>query len=113
MSRRYLVKAAVLSGVLLVLVVRLWLVLLNVLCVLRKSWINFKKIANLPGISVGSQKVLSEKSKVKFYFSTVRSRVIPILKRVEVVIIHLRLPDCMDGANNMFFIILRNLKKLV
>jgi DNA-binding MarR family transcriptional regulator len=38
----------------------------------------------LPGGSVGSQKVLSEKSKVKFYFSTVRSRVIPILKRVEV-----------------------------
>jgi len=34
--------------------------------------------------SVESQKVLSEKSKVKFYFSTVRSRVIPILKRIEV-----------------------------
>jgi hypothetical protein len=31
-----------------------------------------------------SQKVLSGKSKVKFYFSTVRSRVIPILNRVEV-----------------------------
>ena len=38
----------------------------------------------MPGGSAGSQKVLSEKSKVKFYFSTVRSRVIPILKRVEV-----------------------------
>jgi DNA-binding MarR family transcriptional regulator len=38
----------------------------------------------LPGRSVGSKKVLSPKSKVKFYFSTVRSRVIPILKRVEV-----------------------------
>jgi hypothetical protein len=38
----------------------------------------------LPGGSGGSQKVLSEKSKVKFYFSTVRSRVIPILNRVEV-----------------------------
>lgn len=34
--------------------------------------------------SVGSKKVLSPKSKVKFYFSTVRSRVIPILKRIEV-----------------------------
>jgi len=33
---------------------------------------------------VGSKKVLREKSKVKFYFSTVRSKVIPILKRVEV-----------------------------
>ena len=33
---------------------------------------------------VGSQKVLCQKSKVKFYFRTVRSRVIPILKRVEV-----------------------------
>ena len=32
----------------------------------------------------GSQKVLRSKSKVKFYFSTVRSRVIPILKRIEV-----------------------------
>ena len=32
----------------------------------------------------GSQKVLRSKSKVKFYFRTVRSRVIPILKRVEV-----------------------------
>ena len=38
----------------------------------------------MSGGSGGSQKVLSEKSKVKFYFSTVRSRVIPILKRVEV-----------------------------
>ena len=38
----------------------------------------------MPSGSGGSQKVLSEKSKVKFYFSTVRSRVIPILKRVEV-----------------------------
>jgi len=38
----------------------------------------------LPSGSVGSQKVLSQKSKVKFYFSTVRSRVIPILKRIEV-----------------------------
>ena len=34
--------------------------------------------------SSGSQKVLFQKSKVKFYFSTVRSRVIPILKRIEV-----------------------------
>ena len=34
--------------------------------------------------SSGSQKVLSQKSKVKFYFSSVRSRVIPILRRVEV-----------------------------
>jgi len=32
----------------------------------------------------GSQKVSHSKSKVKFYFSTVRSKVIPILKRVEV-----------------------------
>ena len=32
----------------------------------------------------GSQKVLRSKSKVKFYFRTVRSRVIPILKRIEV-----------------------------
>lgn len=31
-----------------------------------------------------SKKVLSPKSKVKFYFSTVRNRVIPILKRIEV-----------------------------
>ena len=38
----------------------------------------------MPGRSVGSQKVLPQKSKVKFYFSTVRSRVIPILKRIEV-----------------------------
>jgi DNA-binding MarR family transcriptional regulator len=38
----------------------------------------------LPSCSVGSQKVLFQKSKVKFYFSTVRSRVIPILKRIEV-----------------------------
>ena len=38
----------------------------------------------MPGRDIESQKVLSEKSKVKFYFSTVRSRVIPILKRVEV-----------------------------
>jgi DNA-binding MarR family transcriptional regulator len=38
----------------------------------------------LPGSPVGSQKVLRQKSKVKFYFRTVRSRVIPILKRVEV-----------------------------
>jgi DNA-binding MarR family transcriptional regulator len=38
----------------------------------------------LPGGPVGSQKVLRQKSKVKFYFRTVRSRVIPILKRVEV-----------------------------
>jgi DNA-binding MarR family transcriptional regulator len=38
----------------------------------------------LPSGSDGSQKVLSQKSKVKFYFSTVRSRVIPILKRIEV-----------------------------
>jgi DNA-binding MarR family transcriptional regulator len=38
----------------------------------------------LPDGSDGSQKVLLQKSKVKFYFSTVRSRVIPILKRVEV-----------------------------
>jgi DNA-binding MarR family transcriptional regulator len=38
----------------------------------------------LPSSSVGSQKVLRQKSKVKFYFSIVRSRVIPILKRVEV-----------------------------
>jgi DNA-binding MarR family transcriptional regulator len=34
-------------------------------------------------VSGGSQKVLFDKSKVKFYFSTVRSRVIPILKRIE------------------------------
>jgi len=33
---------------------------------------------------VRSQKVMRSKSKVKFYFRTVRSRVIPILKRVEV-----------------------------
>jgi DNA-binding MarR family transcriptional regulator len=38
----------------------------------------------LSGGSFGSQKVLSQKSKVKFYFSSVRSRVIPILKRIEV-----------------------------
>jgi len=38
----------------------------------------------LPSGSVGSQKVLLQKSKVKFYVSTVRSRVIPILKRIEV-----------------------------
>jgi predicted transcriptional regulator len=38
----------------------------------------------LPGSPVRSQKVLPQKSKVKFYFRTVRSRVIPILKRVEV-----------------------------
>jgi DNA-binding MarR family transcriptional regulator len=38
----------------------------------------------LPRESGGSQKVLLQKSKVKFYFSTVRSRVVPILKRVEV-----------------------------
>ena len=38
----------------------------------------------MPGSSVGSQKVLRSKSKVKFYFRTVRSRVIPILKRIEV-----------------------------
>jgi hypothetical protein len=38
----------------------------------------------LPSGSGGSQKVLSQNSKVKFYFSTVRSRVIPILKRIEV-----------------------------
>jgi len=38
----------------------------------------------LSGGSFGSQKVLSEKSKVKFYFSSVRSKVIPILKRIEV-----------------------------
>ena len=38
----------------------------------------------MPGGSVGSQKVSLQKSKVKFYFSTVRSRVIPILKRIEV-----------------------------
>ena len=38
----------------------------------------------MPSGSVGSQKVLLQKSKVKFYFSTVRSRVIPILKRIEV-----------------------------
>jgi len=38
----------------------------------------------LPSSKVGSQKVLSQKSKVKFYFSTVRSKVIPILKRIEV-----------------------------
>jgi len=31
-----------------------------------------------------SQKVFSSKSKVKFYFRTVRTRVIPILKRIEV-----------------------------
>ena len=36
------------------------------------------------GVSGGSKDVLRSKSKVKFYFSTVRSRVIPILKRVEV-----------------------------
>jgi len=38
----------------------------------------------LSGNSVRSKKVSQSKSKVKFYFSTVRSRVIPILKRVEV-----------------------------
>jgi len=38
----------------------------------------------LSGSKVGSQKVLPQKSKVKFYFRTVRSRVIPILKRIEV-----------------------------
>jgi DNA-binding MarR family transcriptional regulator len=38
----------------------------------------------LPNKPVGSQKVLPSKSKVKFYFRTVRSRVIPILKRIEV-----------------------------
>jgi len=38
----------------------------------------------LPSSPVRSQKVLRQKSKVKFYFRTVRSRVIPILKRVEV-----------------------------
>ena len=38
----------------------------------------------MPSNSVGSQKVLTQKSKVKFYFSTVRSKVIPILKRIEV-----------------------------
>ena len=38
----------------------------------------------MSGSKVGSQKVLPQKSKVKFYFSTVRSRVIPILKRIEV-----------------------------
>ena len=32
----------------------------------------------------GSQKVLCRKSKVKFYFCTIRSRVIPIMKRIEV-----------------------------
>jgi len=38
----------------------------------------------LPSSGSGRQKVLLQKSKVKFYFSTVRSRVIPILKRIEV-----------------------------
>jgi len=38
----------------------------------------------LSGGSDESQKNLSEKSKVKFYFSTIRSRVIPILKRNEI-----------------------------
>ena len=38
----------------------------------------------MPSSESGSQKVLLQKSKVKFYFSTVRSRVIPILKRIEV-----------------------------
>jgi predicted transcriptional regulator len=38
----------------------------------------------LPDNPIRSQKVLRSKSKVKFYFRTVRSRVIPILKRVEV-----------------------------
>ena len=33
---------------------------------------------------LSGKKVFSEKSKVKFYFSTVRTRVIPILRRVEV-----------------------------
>jgi DNA-binding MarR family transcriptional regulator len=32
----------------------------------------------------GSQKLLREKSKVKFYFSSIRTRVIPIMKRIEV-----------------------------
>ena len=38
----------------------------------------------MPSSESGNQKVLLQKSKVKFYFSTVRSRVIPILKRIEV-----------------------------
>ena len=44
----------------------------------------FERNLDLPSSGSGSQKVLLQKSKVKFYFSTVRSRVIPILKRIEV-----------------------------
>ena len=44
----------------------------------------FERNLDLPSSGSGSQKVSLQKSKVKFYFSTVRSRVIPILKRIEV-----------------------------
>jgi DNA-binding MarR family transcriptional regulator len=44
----------------------------------------FERNLDLPSSGSVSQKVILQKSKVKFYFSTVRSRVIPILKRIEV-----------------------------
>ncbi|MEJ2271912.1 MAG: hypothetical protein P8X91_05430 [Candidatus Bathyarchaeota archaeon] len=50
-----------------------------------------------------SQKVLFDKSKVKFYFSTVRSRVIPILKRVEAGDYPSKIARLYVGANNIFF----------
>ena len=77
-------RAVAANGFSLVLAVRLWVGLLSVLFVQKKSWNRFLERLDLSGGSIGSQKVLSEKSKVKFYFSTVRSRVIPILKRIEV-----------------------------
>jgi len=65
----------------------------------------------LPSRSVGSQKVLPSKSKVKFYFSTVRSRVIPILKRIEVGDYPSKIARIYGWSKQHVFYYLRKLEK--
>jgi len=65
----------------------------------------------LLGGSGGSQKVLSQKSKVKFYFSTVRSRVIPILKRIEVGDYPSKIARIYGWSKQHVFYYLKKLKK--
>ena len=65
----------------------------------------------LPSSSGESQKVLRQKSKVKFYFSTVRSRVIPILKRVEVGDYPSKIARIYGWSKQHVFYYLRKLQK--
>ena len=59
----------------------------------------------------GSQKVSGSKSKVKFYFSTVCTRVVPILKRIEAGDYPSKMAHIYGWSKQHFFYYLKKLQK--